>query len=162
LFFPVFPRFFGFSPKVTSSILVLKKHRFFFGLPKNRLTLLTPPFLAGFSAKVCEISSHNSDFLYVFGQMMVNLLCKWLVYFEKLLFTLFQLSVLVNKYQGWIYRGGGGVTGVHTPVGLGQPGSKGGTKKSNSEIWYNFQGFLFFEVKLKLIIQCPYCRKWHF
>jgi hypothetical protein len=31
------------------------------------------------SAEVCETSPHNS----------VNLLCKWLVYFEKLLFTLF-------------------------------------------------------------------------
>jgi hypothetical protein len=29
--------------------------------------------------------------------MMVNLLCKWLVYFEKLLFTLFYLSALVNE-----------------------------------------------------------------
>ena len=27
-----------------------------------------------------------------------------------------------------------------------------GAKKSNSEIWENFQGFSFFEVKLKLII----------
>jgi hypothetical protein len=25
----------------------------------------------------------------------------------------------------------------------------GGAKKSNSEIWHNFQGFSFFEVKLK-------------
>ena len=41
------------------------------------------------SAEVCEISPHNSDFLEFFGRMMVNLLCKWLVYFEKLLFTLF-------------------------------------------------------------------------
>ena len=54
---------------------------------------------------------------------------------------------------------------MRTPVGLGQQGckaSKGGAKKSNSEIWHNFQGFSFFEVKLKLIIQCPYRRKWHF
>jgi hypothetical protein len=29
--------------------------------------------------------------------IMVNLLCKWLVYFEKLLFTLFKLSTLVNE-----------------------------------------------------------------
>jgi hypothetical protein len=53
-------------------------------------------------------------------------------------------------------------TGVRTPVGLGQQGCKGGAKKSNSEIWHNFQGFFFFEVKLKLTIQCPYHRKWHF
>jgi hypothetical protein len=55
---------------------------------------------------------------------------------------------------------------VRTPFGLGQQGckaSKGGAKKSISEIWHNFQGFSFFEVKLKLIIiQCPYRRKWHF
>jgi hypothetical protein len=31
-----------------------------------------------------------------------------------------------------------------------------------SEIWYNFQGFSFLEVKLKLLIQYPNCRKWHF
>jgi hypothetical protein len=54
-----------------------------------KLAFLTPPFLGGISAEVCEISPHNSDFLKFFGQMMVNLLCKWLVYFEKLLFTLF-------------------------------------------------------------------------
>jgi hypothetical protein len=41
---------------------------------------------------------------------------------------------------------------VRTPVGLGQQECKGGAKKSNSEIWHNFQGFSFFEVKLKLII----------
>jgi hypothetical protein len=39
LVFPQFFRFSGFSPKVTSSISVFKKHRFFPGLPKNRLTL---------------------------------------------------------------------------------------------------------------------------
>jgi hypothetical protein len=49
---------------------------------------------------------------------------------------------------------------------IGGRGCKGGgggvQKKSNSEIWQNFQGFSFFEVILKLIIQCPYRRKWHF
>jgi hypothetical protein len=45
----------------------------------------------------------------------------------------------------------GGCIGVRTAVGLGQQGCKGGAKKSNSEIWHNFQGFSFFEVKLKLI-----------
>jgi hypothetical protein len=55
----------------------------------TQLAFLTPPFLGGISAEVCEISPHNSDFLQFFGRMMVNLLCKWLVYFEKLLFTLF-------------------------------------------------------------------------
>jgi hypothetical protein len=61
-------------------------------------------------------------------------------------------------------RGGfiGGCTGVLTPVGLRQQGSNGGANKLNSEIWHNFQGFSFFEVKLKLIIQRPYRRKWHF
>jgi hypothetical protein len=64
------------------------------------LAFLTPPFLGGFSAEVCEISPHNSDFLYIFGRMMVNLHCKWLAYFEKLLCsvcTLFELSALVNE-----------------------------------------------------------------
>jgi hypothetical protein len=28
-----------------------------------QLAFLTPPFLGGFLAKVCEISPHNSDFL---------------------------------------------------------------------------------------------------
>jgi hypothetical protein len=55
----------------------------------NQLAFLTPPFLGSISAEVCEINPHNSDFLYFFGRMMVNLLCKWLFYFEKLLFTLF-------------------------------------------------------------------------
>jgi hypothetical protein len=55
----------------------------------NQLAFLTPPFLGGISAEVCEISPHNSDFLKIFGQMMVNFLCKWLGYFEILLFTLF-------------------------------------------------------------------------
>jgi hypothetical protein len=32
--------FSSFSPKVTSSISVFKKHRLFLGLPKNRLTLV--------------------------------------------------------------------------------------------------------------------------
>jgi hypothetical protein len=41
---------------------------------------------------------------------------------------------------------------VCTPVGLGQQGCKGGVKKSNSEIWHNFLGFSFFEVKLELTI----------
>jgi hypothetical protein len=45
------------------------------------------------------------------------------------------------EIQGWIYRGGGV------------------QKKSNSEIWHNFQGVACFEVKLKLRIQCPYRRK---
>jgi hypothetical protein len=45
--------------------------------------------LGGISVEVCEINPHNSDLLQFFGQIMVNLLCKWLVYFEKLLFTLF-------------------------------------------------------------------------
>jgi hypothetical protein len=54
---------------------------------------------------------------------------------------------------------GGGCTEVRNPVGFGQQGCKGGAKKLNSEIWHNFQGFSFFEVKLKLIIQCPYRRK---
>jgi hypothetical protein len=53
------------------------------------MAFLTPPFLGGIAAEVCAISPHNSDFLEFFGRMMVNLLCKWLVYFEKLLFTLF-------------------------------------------------------------------------
>jgi uracil DNA glycosylase len=48
---------------------------------------------------------------------------------------------------------------VRTPVGLGQQWCKGSATKSNSGIWHNFQGFSFFEVKLKLIIQCPYHRK---
>ena len=38
----------------------------------NQLAFLTPPFLGGISAEVCEISPHNSDFLEFFGQMMVN------------------------------------------------------------------------------------------
>jgi hypothetical protein len=68
--------------------------------------------------------------------------------------------------------GGGGAQGVDllygggvcTPVGLGQQRCKGGARKSNTEIWHNFHahGFSLFEVKLKLTIQCPYCRKWHF
>jgi hypothetical protein len=33
---------------------------------------------------------------------MVSLLCKWLVYFEKLLFTLFKLSALVNENLPWL------------------------------------------------------------
>ena len=44
---------------------------------------------------------------------------------------------------------------MRNPVGFGQQVCKGGAKQLNSEIWYNFQGFSFFEVKLKLIIQCP-------
>jgi hypothetical protein len=55
----------------------------------NQLAFLTPPFLGGFSAEVCEISPHYSDFFIIFGRMMVNLLYRWLVYFEKMLFTLF-------------------------------------------------------------------------
>jgi hypothetical protein len=43
-FFFVFPPFFpGFSPKVTPSISVFKKHLVFFDLPKNRLTLYLTP-----------------------------------------------------------------------------------------------------------------------
>jgi hypothetical protein len=55
----------------------------------EQLAFLTPPFLGGFSAEVCKISPHNSNFYNFFERMMVNLLCKQLVYFEKLLFTLF-------------------------------------------------------------------------
>jgi hypothetical protein len=54
----------------------------------GQLAFLTPPFLGGFSVEVCEVSPHNGDILQFFGRLMVNLLCKWLVYFEKLLFTL--------------------------------------------------------------------------
>jgi hypothetical protein len=54
----------------------------------------------------------------------------------------------------------GFIGGVHTPVALGQQGGctpllalvNRGPKKSNSEVWHNFQGFSFFEVILKLII----------
>jgi hypothetical protein len=38
---------------------------------------------------------------------MVNLLCKWLVYFEKLLFTLFKLSALGN--ENWMPPKNGGL-----------------------------------------------------
>jgi hypothetical protein len=141
LFFPVSPRFFS---KSNIEYFGFKKTSFFFGLPKNRLTLLTPPFLGGFSAKVCEISSHNSDFLYVFGQMMVNLLCKWLVYFEKLLFTLFQLSVLVNKYQGWIYGGGGGSQGCTPLLALVNRGAKGVQKNQIQKYGTISKVFFFF------------------
>ena len=60
---------------------------------------------------------------------------------------------------------GGFIGGVHRgahPCWPWSTGVQGGAKKSNSEIWHNFQGFSFFEVKLKLTIQCPYRRKWHF
>jgi hypothetical protein len=40
---------------------------------------------------------------------------------------------------------------VRTPVGLGQQGSKGGAKIKFRNMAH-FQGFSFFEVKLKLII----------
>jgi hypothetical protein len=33
---------------------------------KGPLAFLTPPFLGGISAQVCEISPHNSDFLLIF------------------------------------------------------------------------------------------------
>jgi hypothetical protein len=59
-------------------------------------------------------------------------------------------------YQGLIYMGVH--KGAHPcwPWSTGvQGGGGGGCKKSNSEIWHNFQGFSFFEVKLKLIIQSP-------
>jgi hypothetical protein len=38
---------------------------------------------------------------------------------------------------------------VRTPVGLGQQGCKGGggAKKSNSEIWHNFQGIIVYNVQ---------------
>jgi hypothetical protein len=70
---------------------------------------------------------------------------------------MFRAKVLPDKDRGGFIGGA-----VHTPVGLGQQGCKGGAKKSNSQIWHNFQGFSFLEIKLKLIIQCPYRRKWHF
>ena len=35
----------------------------FFSVAVLQLAFLTPPFLGGFSAEVCEISPHNSDFL---------------------------------------------------------------------------------------------------
>jgi hypothetical protein len=54
--------------------------------------------------------------------------------------------------------GGGGAQGCAPLLALVNKGAI----KSNSEIWHNFHGFSFFEVKLKLIIQCPYHRKWHF
>jgi hypothetical protein len=54
---------------------------------------------------------------------------------------------------------GGFIGGVHRgahPCWPWSTGVQGGAKKSNSEIWHNFQGFSFFEVKLELTIQCPY------
>jgi hypothetical protein len=43
-----------------------------------QLAFLTPPFLGGFSAEVCEISPHNGDFLSFLDElrMMVNFICK--------------------------------------------------------------------------------------
>ena len=34
--------------------------------------ILTPPFLGGFSAEVCEISPHNSDFLNNFFDVLYD------------------------------------------------------------------------------------------
>jgi hypothetical protein len=78
-----------------------------------------------------------------------------------------ELFSLVNRnnpisHSSALISSGGFIRGMHTPAGLGQQGCKWGAKKTKSGIWHNFQGFPFFEVKLKLIIQCPYCRKWHF
>ena len=63
--------------------------------------------------------------------------------------------------QGWIYRGA--AQKCAPLLALVNRGARGGgAKKSNSEIWHDSQCFSFFEVKLKLIIQCSYRRKWHF
>ena len=79
---------------VESVVLVLLREReiaknTFISINRIQLAFLTPPFLGDISTEVCEISPHNSEFLQFFWRIMVNLLCKWLVYFEKLLFTLF-------------------------------------------------------------------------
>jgi hypothetical protein len=50
---------------------------------------------------------------------------------------------------------GGDAQGCAALLALVNMGARGMKKKSNSEISHNFQGFSFFEVKIKLISQCP-------
>jgi hypothetical protein len=42
---------------------------FYNNFRRVQLAFLTPPFLGGISAEVCEIRPHNSDFLYFFGRI---------------------------------------------------------------------------------------------
>jgi hypothetical protein len=47
-------------------VTAIVDHNLLYDSETNQLAFVTPPFLGGISAEDCEISPHNSDFLYIF------------------------------------------------------------------------------------------------